>query len=252
MSPLVYVTILMAAIILYLLYLLYQRHLRDHHIVLERLLQRFENTLIDYGTVPRYEFNHPLVRWDTIGNIIHRMRSSHDEVLTLKLTDNTILKELGVAEIIGNDVETLRIQSPHYHEGLHYDCYDQVVTQILGRKKWILFDLTFDTVEEELEFVDMFWKSTGGIHSLSLELDRRGVSYDIVTLSPGHTLSIPMNRWHQTEGFDTHGGICIMTNTANTKAHSPTYEEARSICVHRFDRLFPAQQKACRENGCRY
>tara|TARA_X000000368_G_C22993516_1_gene695517 strand:- start:132 stop:650 length:519 start_codon:yes stop_codon:yes gene_type:complete len=170
-------------------------------------------------------------------NVVERIQAGGD-CMNLKITDPEHLRSVGLPEDA-----TLRIQSPNFHYGLHYDCNTQRVTQLSGSKRWILFDHRFDTLDGEAEYVKTWWSKDNGIDALAASLLRRGVEYTVVTTSPGDELSIPMGRWHQTEG--THNtGMNILVNFQE--------DGTDEACNVRFAHTFPSQQAACDTNECRY
>lgn len=208
-----------------------------YHPLVRRLLKHHGHRRIDYAIVHGGAFRHPIIHWDTMRNVVQRIHAGED-YMNLKITDPGHLRSVGLPEDA-----TLRIQSPNFHYGLHYDCNSQHVTQLSGRKRWILFDRHFDTVDGEVEYVKNWWSSGSGIDDLAASLRRCGVEYTIVTTAPGDDLSIPVGRWHQTEGtHDTDMNILVNYQEDDT-------DEA---CNARFARTFPDQQAACDNNECRY
>lgn len=116
----------------------------------------------------------------------------------------------------------------------------------MGQKRWLLFDLEFDSSEEELAFAKRWWPYER-FHALQSELEKMNVYYDVVTTSPGDTLKIPMGRWHQTEGVPERGMSVIYNRELG--GDDPVERTRR---MERFDRMFPKQAQACNDNDCRY
>ena len=230
-------SLLLGACVVYLV-LEYTRTRRYSPIV-RRVIRRLGSTSIDYGIVPREGFHHPIVRWGRIRDVVARIHRDRDIIINMKLTSPEMLERIGLS---GRDA--LRIQSPDYHEGLHFDCYGQRITQIQGRKRWILFDMSFDTVQEKHAFVIKWWKHTG-IDDLASHLSDRGVPYDIVDLTPGKSLTIPIGRMHQTEGIGD--DVSILVNT-----ELPCDRDMQKRCDREFETVFPRQMTACSDNDCRY
>lgn len=212
------------------------------------LLKRYGDRRSDYGVVPKGGFSlHPEVHWDSIRNILARIQHpspEQEEMVDLRLTDHDILSTLGF-HVPAEEI-TLRFQSPAYHAGLHYDCGNQRVTQLMGQKRWLLFDLDFEAFEDEIAFARRWWVHDQ-FDALRSELERMEVRYEVVTTSPGDTLTIPMGRWHQTEGV-VERGMSVIYNT-ELGGDDPTERTRR---IERFDRMFPKQARACENNDCRY
>ena len=235
----------LVTVITFVIVFIHTRRRKRTSNILQTLLKRFGDSRTDYGVVPRGGLSlHPEVHWDSIRNVIARIQSSSDELVDLRLTDTNILRPLGFR--VPHEEILLRFQSPSYHAGLHYDCGNQEVTQVMGQKRWLLFDLDFDSSEEELAFAKRWWPYER-FDALQSALEKMNVSYDVVTTSPGDILRIPMGRWHQTEGVPEQGMSVIYNRELG--GNDPV-ERARRM--KRFDRMFPKQAQACHENDCRY
>jgi len=99
-----------------------------------------------------------------------------------------------------------RFQRGPWQYHAHFDCYDQMCHIIHGKKTWVLFDIDFESFEEEKHFVDHVLYMS--LKELKKHLTTMGISYEVVVTKPGDSLYVRAGRYHAVEAEGNH----IMVN----------------------------------------
>jgi hypothetical protein len=99
-----------------------------------------------------------------------------------------------------------RFQRGPWQYHAHFDCYDQMCHIIHGKKTWVLFDIDFESFEEEKHFVDHVLYMS--LKELKKHLTGMGVKYEVVVTKPGDSLYVRAGRYHAVEAEGNH----IMVN----------------------------------------
>lgn len=81
---------------------------------------------------------------------------------------------------------------------LHYDKYNNILTQIVGQKYILLVDPVYSNI-----FTDGFNNSSKIVdENISDHLQKLGIPFNEVILKPGDSLFIPSNWWHQVKSLN--------------------------------------------------
>ena len=99
-----------------------------------------------------------------------------------------------------------RFQRGPWQYHAHFDCYDQMCHIIHGQKTWVLFDITFERLEDEKQFVDQVLYMS--LKDLREHLTTMGVTYEVVVTKPGDSLYVRAGTYHAVEAEGNH----IMVN----------------------------------------
>lgn len=101
----------------------------------------------------------------------------------------------------------LRIQKGPWYWTSHFDCVDQICHILDGHKKWVTYEVSFDTAEEEKSFVDIVGYITT-LDELTTYLNFLDINYKVVDTRPGDHFFIKAGVYHAVEGVGNH----IMVN----------------------------------------
>jgi len=128
-----------------------------------------------------------------------------------------------------NSSETmLRIQTSPWLYSTHFDCFDQFVYMLYGTKKWLLFNLTFDDIEEEKRFLISI--ANKSIKEVSEILNSNDISYETRITKPGDTFFLPEGVYHLVESGGLDGTIMVT---------SVTDKPQNKQLVEKFEYLWP-------------
>lgn len=128
-----------------------------------------------------------------------------------------------------NNADTmLRIQTSPWLYSAHFDCFDQFVYMLYGSKKWLIFNITFDDMEEEKRFIISI--ANKSIKEVSVILNSKNISYETRITKPGDTLFIPEGVYHLVESIGRGGTIM-----ANSRVDKP---EDKNL-IEKFYYLWP-------------
>lgn len=120
----------------------------------------------------------------------------------------------------------LRIQNSPWVYSSHFDCYDQYVYMLHGKKRWLLFDI--DDVEKERTLV---LQLTGkNIKTVSKILKVNGINFKIKTIRAGDILFIPEGQYHLVENEGSQGTIFV---------NSPVDKPPNQYLNSKFESLWP-------------
>ena len=107
----------------------------------------------------------------------------------------------------------LRIQTNPWRHSCHFDTYDQTVIMLDGVKKWLIFRLEYNDIEEEKQFI----KKVNGLPFKKLEklLKSMKVVYIIKTSKPGDEFFIPAGMYHAVENENEGRGTIFVNVVYN-------------------------------------
>ncbi|MGB1113140.1 MAG: cupin-like domain-containing protein, partial [Schleiferiaceae bacterium] len=108
----------------------------------------------------------------------------------------------------------------------HFDCYDQYVYMLHGKKRWLLFDL--DDLETERKLVLQF--AGKNIETVSEILRANGIPFKIKTIRAGDVLFIPEGQYHLVENEGSQGTIFV---------NSPINKPVNLHLQSKFESLWP-------------
>ena len=120
----------------------------------------------------------------------------------------------------------LRIQNSPWVYSSHFDCYDQYVYMLHGKKRWLLFDL--DDLETERKLVLQF--AGRDIETVSEILRANGIPFKLKTIHAGDVLFIPEGQYHLVENEGSQGTIFV---------NSPINKPVNTQLESKFESLWP-------------
>ena len=224
-------------IVVGIIVVLVRRNVIQPERVIHHIIDYMGDTPIDYGVYERVGYSDPVVVWGTIPVILQLLRTTpHD--INVKFSDPVLLRR------VHPQMTSIRLQTPTYHQGLHFDCYNQRVLQVSGVKRWILFehsvydDRTIDLIRR--------CNSHTSLDPVIRILSDLNIPVVEFYMTPGQSRYIAAGVWHQTEGME--GDIQITMNRTLTT----TDVHRRGVLLKHFATLFPVQATACTINNCRY
>eukprot|EP00947_MAST-08B_sp_MAST-8B-sp1_P000490 g490.t1 len=133
---------------------------------------------------------------------------------------------------------TYRVQYPYFFFGMHYDCYDNLLLQLHGRKRVGIFQRPGGESGQ---------RSVADVGAGSLEVQRtwrRNVME--ASLEPGDALFLPMGWFHSVETITCE--MSIFSNFAIQWAGDATYQDGMDRCAETFARDYPLRNRDIKEN----
>jgi len=163
-----------------------------------------------------YKSRRQYIPYSRLLNKEHREENSTGmiKIVESKCTQNEMKLINYVKPVIknSNSSETmLRIQTSPWIYSAHFDCFDQFVYMLYGSKKWLLFNLTFDDIDEEKGFIMSI--ANKSIKEVSEILNSNNISYETRTTKPGDTFFLPEGVYHLVESSGPGGTIMVTSVT---------------------------------------
>ena len=114
----------------------------------------------------------------------------------------------------------LKIQTSPWRYQAHFDCVNQWVHMLHGKKRWLLFHLNFDDVEYERLFLEMY--KGLGCNAFMRVLQMYGIPHDIKYTCTGDIFFLPRGTYHLTENVGHEGTIFVNVSDENIKMDTIT------------------------------
>ena len=172
--------------------------------------QKFGNRNIEYAsydfTMVNDEYGNPHVMKHIESDTFFTNRNIQSCMLKLKDGEHKhddILEYVRPLCTTRDEKFGLRIQKGPWYWTSHFDCIDQVCHILEGRKKWVLYEASFATDDEEKQFVDIVGYLTT-LDALMTHLDSVGIKYQVVHTKPGDKLFIKAGVYHAVEAKGNH------------------------------------------------
>lgn len=109
----------------------------------------------------------------------------------------------------------LKIQTSPWKYQAHFDCVNQWVHLLHGRKRWLLFKLNFNDLEYERLFLDMYCGL--GCAAFMRVLEMYGIPYEVKNTFAGDVFFLPRGTYHLTENVGREGTILVNISDENIK-----------------------------------